>query len=167
MRVSKKGERSSPALPEIARAWIAPLWTTREISNAAGAARKPRKPITGTRAFWTAVPTDRPTQTNNDQETFLAKSATRDFSPKKLPNPALSRSRVPSIAIPSRIASQATRRSVAPRFEDAAAEAFWGGTSLRVSSSILPVTYRTHWRILGHAFPVPPRSYRRRAGVLL
>jgi hypothetical protein len=39
-------ERFSPALPEIARAWIAPLWITRDISNAAGATRKPRRPIT-------------------------------------------------------------------------------------------------------------------------
>src|SRR5215216_5401596 len=83
------------------------------------------------------------------------------LSPKKLSNPALSRSSVPSIAIPSRIASQATRRSVAPRFEDAEAGAFWVGASLRVSSSILQVTHRTHWPILGHAFPVLPHSYYR------
>src|SRR5215217_6335732 len=167
MRATKNGERSSPAPAEIARAWSAPLWTTRDTSNAAGAAKRPSKPVTGTRAFWTAVPTDRPTQTNRAQETFLAKSATMGPIPKRSPNPPLSRSSMPSIAIPSRIASHAARRSVAPRFEDAAAEAFWVGASLRVSSSILPVTYRTHWRILGHAFPVLPHSYYRYVAALL
>ena len=43
---------------------------------------------------------------------------------------------MPSIAIPSRIASQATRRSVAPRLEDAAAEAPAG--SAHRYASLLP-----------------------------
>src|SRR3712207_1800670 len=187
MRATKNGERSSPAPADIARAWSVPLWTTRETSNAAGAAKKPRKPVTGTRALRTAVPTERPRQTNTAQETFLAKSATMDPRLKRFPNPALSRSSVPSIAMPSRIASQATRRSVAPRFEDAAAEASWVGASLDISSSSPPITRRLpssdmglsgavlvigrayqgylYFLNRGHPSPVFPRSYRQRVDV--
>ena len=51
---------------------------------------------------------------------------------------------MPSIAIPSRIASQATRRNVAPRFEDAAA-----------ASSSIGVSLRLFFHPAGH----PPRSF--------
>lgn len=72
-------------------------------------------PISGTRAFETAVPMASPTQTKVDQESCLTRSAAIVSRPGKIPNPAAkSRSRA-SITMPRRIASQAARRSVAMR----------------------------------------------------
>src|SRR5215212_2114117 len=140
MTPTKTGERTSPPPPPVlAIASSVPLCSARETSNAAGAANRPRRPITGTRALATAVPTARPQQTNIDQVTFPTRSATIEPIPKDLPSPAPSRSSRPSMAIPSAIASQATRRSLTPRLGDAA-EDRPAGASERASPSVPPVT---------------------------
>ena len=80
-----------------------------------GAAKNPSSPIAGTRIFESVVPKASSTHTNTDQETFLTRPATIGLSPKRSPKPVPSSSSNPSIAKPSKIASQATRKSVAPR----------------------------------------------------
>lgn len=55
-------------------------------------------------------------QTKTDHETFLTRSADTDLSPSASPKPVPSRSSSASIAMPSAIASHATRNSVVPRF---------------------------------------------------
>jgi hypothetical protein len=87
----------------------------RDLEREGGAARNPSSPIAGTRIFESVVPKASPTHTNTDQETFLTRPATIGLSPKRSPKPVPSRTSNPSIAKPSKIASQATRKSVAPR----------------------------------------------------
>src|SRR5215216_6561680 len=86
----------------------------RETWKASGAARSPNSPISGARAFDAAVPRASPAQTSPDQVTLPNTSATTDFKPGTISNPAVkSRSRV-SIAKPRRIASHETRTSTLP-----------------------------------------------------
>ena len=71
--------------------------------------------MAGTRIFERVVPTASPAQTKIDQDTFLTRSAMPGLSPMISPKPLPSRSSNPSIANPSKIASQTTRKSVGPR----------------------------------------------------
>src|SRR5215217_2546575 len=103
-RINKEGVNNE-ALPAISRALTTPWWRLRETPRARGAARNPNRPINGARAFETAVPRARPTQTKVDQETCVTRAAASGLRPGKIPKPAET----------SRTASHATRKSVALR----------------------------------------------------
>jgi hypothetical protein len=97
------------------RVLATPCWSAREAWKAMGAAKSPNTPINGARALEAAVPRASPAQTRVDQVTLPAKSETIDSSPGKIPKPAAKSKSRASITKPRRIASHATRRSVAPR----------------------------------------------------
>jgi hypothetical protein len=80
-----------------------------------GAARSPNTPINGARDLGAAVPGASPAQTRVDQVTLPARSEIIDSGPGRLPKPAAKSKSRASITKPRRIASHATRRSVAPR----------------------------------------------------
>jgi hypothetical protein len=87
--------------------------------SATGPASSPVTPISGRRALEAPRPSAMPVHTSTDQHTLRAASATSGRTPPTLPSPTATSSRTSWHSRPSRIASQATRSSVARTPADA------------------------------------------------
>src|SRR4029079_11217938 len=79
-----------------------------ETLTAIGALTRPSTPIAAGRARTIALPSARPTQTRKDHDTFWASSARKGPGAAAVRKPAATASISASIAMPRRIASQAT-----------------------------------------------------------
>jgi hypothetical protein len=90
-----------------------PFWTALAAVRASGAASSPVRPSSGRRPLATTRPRATPTQTSSDHDTVLRVSARRVQEFVAAPRPAATSSMVSCSKSPSRIASQATRSSVA------------------------------------------------------
>src|SRR5215218_2430851 len=90
-----------------------PFWIVLATVSARGAASSPAMPISGGRPLAATRPTATPVQTSTDQPTLLAVSAASGRRPAKVPNPAVASSRASCNRSPSRMASHATRSSIA------------------------------------------------------